>query len=171
MHAFNLAGYSMLFGYLSRQSTQQLEREIDNQHYNDQDLVEIKVPIQVPYLNSWGSYEPIEGEITINGNHHSYVKRKITRDTLFLMCLPNRKKDQLHLAKTDYGKSANDFDTDKKENNTAKKEVNFPQYSSGHSDVVLYPPALSAPVHAGFLQEKIPASFTGQIDLPPEFVA
>ncbi|RZK47531.1 MAG: hypothetical protein EOO94_00410 [Pedobacter sp.] len=127
VHLFNLTGYTFLFSYLERQSSRQITSKIDQQKYNEDDLVEIKVALNLPYVNSWGDYQLHEGEITINGNHHNYVKRKVSGDTLYLLCLPNRDKDEIQIAESKFAADANDLGTrsDKKE---IKKAEIFSQY-------------------------------------------
>ena len=127
VHLFNLTGYTFLFRYLGQQSSRQITKQIDQHSYNDADLVEIKIPLNLPYLNSSGDYERHEGEIAINGNHHNYVKRKIAGDTLYLLCLPNKQKDELELAKSSFGTDANDLGN-KSDKQVIKKAEVFNQY-------------------------------------------
>jgi hypothetical protein len=54
VHLFNLTGYTFLFRYLGQQSSRQITKQIDLHGYNDAELVEIKVPLNLPYINSWG---------------------------------------------------------------------------------------------------------------------
>jgi hypothetical protein len=75
----------------------------------------------MPYASTWNEYERVDGEISIHGQHHSYVKRKVYGDTLYLLCIPNILKDKLHYAEKEYGKKVNDFDGSEK-NETVKKE-------------------------------------------------
>jgi hypothetical protein len=127
IHFFNLAGYTFLFRYLGEQSSEQITRQIDQHNYNDAELVEIKVPLNLPYLTSWGEYERIDGEININGSHHNYVKRKIAGDTLYLLCLPNRQKDELQIAKSNFATQANDLGGTQ-DKQLVKKGIVFNQY-------------------------------------------
>jgi len=159
----------LLFGYLIRQSSHQLVYKIDKHIYQDKDLVEIKIPLRVPYFSSWSDYEPFEGEITINNSHHNYVKRKIARDTLFLLCLPNTEKDNLVAAKTNYDNIVNDFDGERKDENAVKKANDFPQYQFHHPDYSLNPPQISITNGTGFVSLFIPDSFISRHDIPPEF--
>lgn len=169
IYLFNLAGYSLFFGILARQSTSSVEQAIGTNTFNDKDLVEIKVPLQVPYLDSRNSYEAVSGEITINGHHHSYVKRKIANDTLYLMCLPNRQKDQIQLAKTDYGKMANDFDSEKKDDHAAKKSANLLQGAIWqHFQYILIHPNASAATLKGFLIAPAVEGYQSLPYLPPD---
>ena len=136
VHFFNLAGYTFLFGYLGQQSTEHITRQIEQHQYDDAELVEIRIPLNLPYITSWGSYERIDGEITINGSHHNYVKRKVSGDTLYLLCLPNRDKDELQVAKSNFGTDANDLGG-KQETQQVKKGAMFTQYQIQDADYAI----------------------------------
>lgn len=102
---------------------------MDNEQYNDDDLVEIKMPLNLPYMSSWGSYERVDGEIEFDGIHFNYVKRKVSNDTLYLMCLPNRIKTELYESLIDYSKQVNDSPQDNQDGQQAKKGCFFSLYN------------------------------------------
>ncbi|MBO9573733.1 MAG: hypothetical protein J7497_16225, partial [Chitinophagaceae bacterium] len=84
VHLFNLSGYSFLFRYFIGQSSKQLSQKIDKNNYKEEDLVEMKVALNMPYITQTSEYERFDGEIDIEGRHHHYVKRKISGDTLYI---------------------------------------------------------------------------------------
>ncbi|HLL41614.1 MAG TPA: hypothetical protein VK369_00680, partial [Segetibacter sp.] len=104
---FNLFGYRILFNYEQQQSDVRLEASLDKQEYNDADLVTIKVPLSLPYVNNQQNFERVDGEITVNGKILKYVKRKITDGNLILLCLPNDNKMRIESAKDEFFKYAN----------------------------------------------------------------
>lgn len=106
---FNLAGYSWLFDYLEAKSDRQLIQKLDLQQYRDEELIEIKFPFQVPYNNDWHDYRREDGEIEIQGRFYSYVKIKISQDTIYLKCLPNTGKNNLILARQKVNKKLNNL--------------------------------------------------------------
>lgn len=114
---FNLFGYRILFHYEQRQSDARLETSLDKQNYNDADLITIKVPLSLPYVDNQQNFERVDGEITVNGKILKYVKRKIIDGNLILMCLPDHNKMQIESAKNDFFKFANDL----VQNNQSKK--------------------------------------------------
>jgi hypothetical protein len=63
--------------------------------YNRNDLVEIKLPVNMPGITSWSSYEPIRGQVQFKDASYNYVKLKITRNAIYLMCVPNYQKTRL----------------------------------------------------------------------------
>lgn len=117
---FNLFGYRILFNYEQQQSDVRLESSFDKEDYNDADLITIKVPLSLPYVNNQHNFERIDGEITVNGKILKYIKRKITDGNLILMCLPDHNKMQIESAKGEFFKYANDL----VQNNQSKKSGN-----------------------------------------------
>lgn len=92
---FNLYGYRLWFCYLQQQSQQQIAKIIDRDSYEDSELITLKVPLSLPYSTSWSDFERYDGNIEIDGQHYSYVKRKVCNDTLVLLCLPNTRQNKL----------------------------------------------------------------------------
>ena len=117
---FNWFGYNLVVNYLQHKSDIHLEALLDNNEYNDAQLIELKVPIHLPYQTSWASFERYDGEVEMNGILYKYVKRKVANDTLYLMCIPNTKKMNLETARDDFFKNTNDL----AQNNNSKKSDN-----------------------------------------------
>lgn len=97
----------------------QLEARLDKNLYDESQLIELKIPIDLPYQTSWSAFERYDGEIELNGTLYKYVERKLSNDTLYLKCLPNTKKMHLETAKDDFFKNTNDVAT-----NNSKKSDN-----------------------------------------------
>jgi len=114
---FNLFGYRLVVEYMQQKVSDQLEARLDKDLYSDSQLVELKVPIHLPYQTNWAEYQRYDGEIEVEGIIYKYVKRKVADDTLYLMCIPNTKKMHLETAKNDYFRLSNDIT----QNNNSKK--------------------------------------------------
>ncbi|QEC68843.1 hypothetical protein FRZ67_16580 [Panacibacter ginsenosidivorans] len=108
VYLLNLAGYSLLFDYFINCADELMVEELDNGNYNEAALIEIKVPMDLPYGPQQMEYERFDGEIELNGIHYNYVKRKVYNDTLYLFCVPNLSKTQLNNARTAYAGSSSD---------------------------------------------------------------
>jgi hypothetical protein len=106
---FNLFGYRLLFNYAQQQSDIRLEASFDRNDFNEAELVAIKIPLSLPYLNNQQNFERIDGEITVKGKIYKYVKRKIAEGNLVLLCLPDHNKMSIESAKQDFFKNANDI--------------------------------------------------------------
>jgi hypothetical protein len=113
VHLFNLAGYTLLFKYFIQRSDKRLIQQIDNNQYNDSELIEVKIALHTPYVTSWSDYERVDGEVNVNGVYYNYVKRKVHNDTLHLLCLPNKNKTRLNAARIDYANKVQDVPTNK----------------------------------------------------------
>lgn len=105
---------------MQQKVSHQLEATLDKNLYDESQLIELKVPINLPYQTNWSAYQRFDGEIEIGGMLYKYVKRKVANDTLYLMCIPNTKKMNLETAKNDFFKLSNDLTQD----NNSKKSDN-----------------------------------------------
>lgn len=108
---FNWFGYRILSDYLQYRSDRQLEAKLDVEDYDASRLIELKVPVSLPYQSNWDDFERYDGEIVVNGIHYKYVKRKVYNDSLILLCLPNEDKMKIENAKDNFFKLVNDLQT------------------------------------------------------------
>ena len=105
---FNLAGYRWLFSAIEKNATAKLEQKISAGQYSNEQLVEIRIPLNMPYYSD-KDYEDVYGETDWNGDHYRYVKRKVSDNTLFLLCLPNKEKTSIVNVKNEFTKAVNDI--------------------------------------------------------------
>lgn len=108
IHLFNMGGYRIVFSLLEEKSHTHFVNKLDKGSYDDQELIELKVPYPLPYAASWPEYQRYDGEIELNGVHYNYVKRKMLNDTLYLLCIPNTVKTDLQTAKQELTASLSD---------------------------------------------------------------
>lgn len=106
---FNWFGYRLLSDILQQQANKALETRLDQHHYDESQLLEMRVPLAMPYQSDWSGFERCDGEIEINGIHYKYVKRKVENGQLVLLCLPNETKMRLQSARDDFYKLVNDL--------------------------------------------------------------
>lgn len=106
---FNWFGYRLLTGYLQHKADRQLEAQLDRNEYDESQLIEMRVPLNMPYQTQSSGFERIDGEIEIEGTHYKYVKRKIEKGELVLLCLPNHSKMQLKSAADEFYQLVNDL--------------------------------------------------------------
>jgi hypothetical protein len=107
--AFNVAGYQLVYNYMAGKSDATLELALDQNNYNDEDLISIKQPTNLPYYNSTASFQRIDGEVEIDGIRYKYVKCRVYNGYLEMLCIPNKGKMQIEQSKNDYAKVAHDF--------------------------------------------------------------
>jgi hypothetical protein len=115
---FNWCGYRILTVYLQQQANVQLEAQLDRNDYDESQLIEMRVSLNMPYQASSTDFERYDGEIEIKGIHYKYVKRRIDNGQLVLLCLPNQTKMQLQQARDDFFQLVNDLSTSSQTKNT-----------------------------------------------------
>ncbi len=98
-----------MYDYLQQKSNEKLEALFDRNVYNESELVQLKIAVNVPYQGTRSTFERCDGEIEINGIVYKFVKRKIVNDTLYLMCISNSQKTNLETSKNNFYKLTNDF--------------------------------------------------------------
>ncbi|MEO8171851.1 MAG: hypothetical protein ABI581_02165 [Sediminibacterium sp.] len=116
---FNFGGYRLFTNYLENRADSKLVAKLDQNDYNDAELISIKVAANLPYLANSETYERIDGEINIKGITYNYVKRRLYNDSLELLCIPNMVKTGVKRAGNDFYRLANDIAT----NNSSKKST------------------------------------------------
>lgn len=107
---FNWFGYRLLTDYLQHTADRHLEAQLDLNNYDESQLIEMRVPINMPYQTMSSGFERIDGEIEIDGIHYKYVKRKIENGELVVMCLPNQTKMRLESAREEFFKLVHDLE-------------------------------------------------------------
>jgi hypothetical protein len=122
---FNIFGYRLLYNYLSDKADNTLELALDEQKYNDTDLISIKQPTNLPYYTNTKNFQRIDGEVNVNGKIYKYVKYRIYNDSLEMLCIPNVAKMKIQNAKDEFFKLANDFQqlNAKKKNHAENKQL------------------------------------------------
>jgi hypothetical protein len=107
--SFNLFGYRLVASFLENKANAAMELSLDENDYNDDQLISIKQPTNLPYYRNSAIFQRIDGEIEIDGILYKYVKSRIYNDSLELLCIPNTGKMKIQAAKADFSKLAADF--------------------------------------------------------------
>jgi hypothetical protein len=107
---FNWYGYRFVTNYFQKQADTQLEAKIDVNDYDESQLLEIRVPLDIPYQNSASGFERHYGEIEFNGKIYAFVKRKVENGCLVLKCIPNTVKENIKNADNILFATNNGFD-------------------------------------------------------------
>ena len=85
-----------------------LETRIDQSDYDESTLIEIRVPLNAPYLSdNTTAFERYDGELELDGIHYKYVKRKVVNGELVLLCLPNKSKTEIQNSREEFFKPVN----------------------------------------------------------------
>lgn len=152
---FNWYGYRIITSVMEKDADQQLERRLDNNQYDESQLIEIRVALNVPYQTSQSEFERHYGEMEVNGKYYTYVKRKIDNGFLVLKCIPNSSKEMIKAAGNDFFKMANGIDQNqpdsKKQGNNNSLAKNFwSEYDDKETDFDIA--LLSHAINKEFLQ-------------------
>jgi hypothetical protein len=126
---FNLGGYSLFFQYMIDHSDNKIINLINNNRYHNSDLVEVKIPVNLPTLQNWTEFENISGQVQFKNNKYNYAQIKMTKDTLYLLVIPNHDRTKLVNANIIYAKQVNDIPINKKSHNSSlKKSISESEY-------------------------------------------
>jgi hypothetical protein len=169
---FNWYGYQMLSMYWQQRAEHRLEARLDRHDYDDAQLTRIKIPLTtLSYYNGSTVFERVDGQIELNGVHYNYVKRRIFKDSLELLCIPNTTVTSLQKAKNDFFRQVNDLQqqTQGKKNGSSAIKDFSKDYTPTAIDIVV--PAAQAtltPVRNLALSPHLPSSFSPTAERPPD---
>lgn len=120
---FNALGFYGLLQGLKYKNTLDLVRRLDNQQYSKDETVTFKLPFTVPYQLSSNGYERVDGQIQIEGEYYRLVEQKLSRDTLYIVCIKDHDSNRIMQALGDYVKTFTDKPSQAK--NTGKSFLTF----------------------------------------------
>jgi hypothetical protein len=100
---FNWFGYRFLISLMEDTAKEQLEQRLDETRYDESQLFSIKIPAtNLAYYTNSSLFERIDGQIEIEGIQYKYVKRRLYRDSLELLCIPDQAAMRLQTAKINF---------------------------------------------------------------------
>jgi hypothetical protein len=172
--AFNWYGYRIVTTILSQNADKQLEARLDKEEYDESQLIEVKVALNVPYQIDQAEFERHYGEMEVDGKYYTYVKRKVENGYLILKCIPNSDKEKIKAAGDDFFKMTNGLEgnqPDKKQNNTTSFAKNFwSEYDDRETNYTI--DALSALRTENFLSNTslLTDIYRSAPAQPPEFI-
>jgi hypothetical protein len=89
IHLFNTGRQLTFYEYLAYQSDKLFNEQIDKNNYNIHDLTEIRIPANMPGITDWKNYVSLRGRVQFGETAYNYVKIKMTRTAIYLVCVPN----------------------------------------------------------------------------------
>lgn len=168
IHLFNTAGYTLLFSYIIQKSDLALIDRLNNKQYRTEELIEIKIPLHLPYAAERPEYERVNGQVELNGVHYQYVKTKFVKDTIYLLCIYNERKTRLDDARSGYAKQLNDFPAENSNGNSIKKCYSGSEYHTAISFYILNSPVLTAATKQPVYDDLLVDNFIEVSDHPPQ---
>lgn len=115
----------MFFSFAETNADEKMIASLDNNNYNENDLVQLKFALNTPYIHGNHSYERCDGTVECNGVEYNYVKRTVQNDTLYLYCIPNKQKTDISNSKNLYAKQNADNGSNKSSEQSTLKKGNF----------------------------------------------
>jgi hypothetical protein len=112
---FNGFGYRLVANYFDQKAAENFVALIEEENYEESDLVTIKTPVNLPYYANSAKFERVDGEMVIDGIVYQYVQRRVYNDSVEIKVLANQ--DRLHIknAREDFYKLAQDLQKDGQE--------------------------------------------------------
>ena len=117
---FNVGGYYLVFLGLRHQSNIELRARLDAERYSREDLIELKLPVTLPYPLQQQGFQRVDGKFEYNGQFFKLVKQKIENDTLYIVCIRNDEEKSLVNAFRDYVKLVVDVPSSSKKSPTLR---------------------------------------------------
>jgi hypothetical protein len=84
---FNVIGYYGIYVAMLRQARVALNEKIENDQYQDDQTVTIKIPLTLPYPVHQNYFERVTGDFEHQGEFYKLVKQKYANDTLYVVCI------------------------------------------------------------------------------------
>lgn len=112
---FSVVGYQLFHRYFEYKSDQFYESQTRKGLYNINDLTEIKIPAKLPGLTNRAAYQNVLGLIQFENCSYNYVKMKVTRNAIYLMCIPNYTSTKLTYQNIINAKKVKDISVPKRE--------------------------------------------------------
>jgi hypothetical protein len=108
---FNWYGYRLLTACWQVRAERRLESRLDADDYDGESLIFMKIHINsLSYYNSSTEFERVDGQIDINGVAYKYVKRRLFKDSLELMCIPDMATIRLQATNGNFFRQTNDLE-------------------------------------------------------------
>jgi hypothetical protein len=106
---FNWFGYHCLSYYFTTLANKKLETLLDDNSYDESELVSIRLPALYAVNVYCGQFRRVNGEIEIGNVEYKYVKVRLINDSLELLCIPNHDAMRIQSARDQFFKLVNDL--------------------------------------------------------------
>lgn len=84
---FHVGGYHIVFWALRIRVDQQISSRIERNQIGDDETLELKLPVSLPYPIYSEGFQRIDGRFEHQGQFYRLVKHKLENDTLHLICI------------------------------------------------------------------------------------
>lgn len=116
---FNVGGYYVVFWGMLKGAESDLKVRLDEERYQHDELMELIIPVTLPYPVQENTYRRVTGKFEHEGEFYQLVQQRFEGDTLFITCIKDKQQKRLHSTFRDYVKLINDLPA------SSKKTLNF----------------------------------------------
>lgn len=170
--SFNIFGYRIVYNYLADKSDISLQWSLDNNEYDEADLLVIKQPVNLPYYTNSQNFQRLDGEVNVEGTIYKYVKCRIYKDSLEMLCIPHLSKMKIENSKEEFFKLVNDYQqagNNKKDPATKKVfKSTMSEYVKIHDELIKTSKFLPASVFYHENTPLLPKIFLKSSEQPPD---
>ena len=106
---FNVGGYYIVFWGLQQRYSRELIERLDANLYSEEETIELKIPVTLPYPLNQQEFERVNGKFEHNGEYYKLVKQKLHNDTLYIVCIQDHQQKRLEKTITEYANLSNDL--------------------------------------------------------------
>lgn len=165
---FNIVGYKALFLYRSQKADRQIEALIRDASNQDKGFITFKIPLNLPYLPDGNDFETLEGEIYVKGTIYKLVKKRISKDTLIVVCVDHKEKTRIEKDGNDYFKKVNDLTSDASKKHELKVKTDY--FLQGQLENSRLVTTLHKTAFAPFISNSSLKGYYPPITAPPELL-
>ena len=105
----------MLRQYFVYKADRFFNEQVNKNLYSVDDLTEIRIPVNMPGVTDWSSFENLSGQVQFQYSSYNYVKIRVTRHAIYLLCIPNYETTHLNTQNIICAKQIPDIPVSKKE--------------------------------------------------------
>jgi len=150
---FNIGGYYIVFWGLRAKADREIISRIENNTYNNEETVLIKIPFSLPYPVS-EDFQFVKGKFEHQGEYYKLIKQKLKGDTLFILCIKNNKEKHLNHKMIEYGNLFNDLPTQSKQSQNLLSQL-LKEYEQLHQLIFISEEGWVADLTFGHLSFRI----------------
>jgi hypothetical protein len=115
-------GYYGIYMAMLRQARVALNEKIDNEQYQEEQIVTIKIPLTLPYPVQ-EDYQRVQGDFEHQGEFYKLVKQKYSNDTLYVVCIKSAEEKRAFKVFSDLVKLSTDQSSPSSNNQSSKTIV------------------------------------------------
>jgi hypothetical protein len=115
IYLLNIGGQLAAYQFMVYKSDKFYNAQTKVGRYNVNDLTEIRIPAEMPGISDWAGYENVSGQVKFAYESYNYVKMKVTRHAIYLMCVPNYETTNLSTQNIIHAENIKDIPVPKKQ--------------------------------------------------------